>query len=78
MTGDEAPIYREVGLRIRQARQRCGMSQQHLARLVGCVYVHISHIESGQRRVSLAMFLSIADALDIDWADLLANPEAQP
>ncbi len=70
---DETLVYREVGRRIRQARQRRGMSQAQLGQLVGLNRTSITNIESGNQTVTLAGFLSFADALDTDWVDLLNN-----
>ena len=70
---DETLVYREVGRRIRQARQRRGMSQAQLGQLVGLNRTSITNIEGGNQTLTLAGFLSFADALDVDWADLLNN-----
>ncbi len=70
---DETLVYREVGRRIRQTRQHRGMSQAQLGQLVGLNRTSITNIEGGHQTLTLAGFLSFADALDTDWADLLNN-----
>lgn len=56
--------YKRVGLRIRQARQQAGMTQAELGEAVDCSNNHISHIESGQTKVSLTLLLRLSYALD--------------
>lgn len=56
--------YKRVGQRIRQARQRAGLTQAELGEAVDCSNNHISHIESGQTKVSLTLLLRLAYALD--------------
>lgn len=70
---DETFVYREVGQRIRKARQQRGMSQAELAELVFLSRVSITNIEAGRQSITLAGFLSFADALDTEWAGLLGN-----
>lgn len=43
----------KVGYRVRLARQRRGLTQAELSELVDCSNDHMSHIESGQTKVSL-------------------------
>lgn len=70
--------YEKIGRRIRAARQKKGMSQFDLGALVGCSNNHMSHVETGQTKVSLPMLLKIAYALDTDLDYfLLDTPYAQ-
>lgn len=55
--------YTLIGKRIRIARTEKNMSQAELGQLVGCSNNHMSHIETGQTKVSLTMLLQIAFAL---------------
>lgn len=56
--------YKRVGQRIRQARQRTGLTQEALGAAVDCSNNHISHIENGQTKVSLTLLLRLSYALD--------------
>lgn len=49
---------RRLAERLRDARQRSGLSQQHVAARLGVPRPAISHIETGQRRVE-AIELSV-------------------
>ena len=49
--------YVKIGQRIRAARLEKGYSQADLGALVGCSNNHMSHVEVGQTKVSLAMLL---------------------
>lgn len=56
--------YDKVGQRVRQARTLRGLTQAELGELVDCSNNHMSHIESGQTKVSLTLLLKISYALD--------------
>src|SRR5919107_924670 len=53
------------GTRLRQWRQRRGLSQLALAGRVGSPGRHISFLETGRSRPSRQMTLRLADALDV-------------
>ena len=56
--------YAKIGQRIKSARQEKGFSQADLGALVGCSNNHMSHVEVGQTKVSLAMLLKLSIVLD--------------
>ena len=56
--------YIKIGQRIRAARLEKGYSQADLGALVGCSNNHMSHVEVGQTKVSLAMLLKLAFVLE--------------
>ena len=56
--------YMKIGQRIKSARLEKGYSQADLGALVGCSNNHMSHVEVGQAKVSLAMLLKLALVLD--------------
>lgn len=56
--------YVKIGQRIKSARLEKGYSQADLGALVGCSNNHMSHVEVGQTKVSLAMLLKLALVLD--------------
>src|SRR6476619_2110216 len=55
---------RDVGLRLKAARERAGLSQRQLA-FPGCTAAYISRLEAGARVPSLQMVNQLASRLDI-------------
>ena len=55
--------YFEIGQRIRKFRKALGMSQEQLAEKVGISVTHMSHIETGNTKLSLVVLVDIANAL---------------
>src|SRR5438477_512092 len=62
-----------VGVRLRQARERAGVSQRQLA-FPGCSPAYISRVESGQRIPSLQLLRELGRRLGVS-ADYLATGE---
>ncbi|MBS7062722.1 MAG: helix-turn-helix transcriptional regulator [Eubacterium sp.] len=46
-------------------RKDCGLSQKQLAEKVGISTTHLSHIETGNTKLSLPVFVDIAEALSV-------------
>lgn len=78
--------YVKIGRRIKAARIERGLNQSELGALLGCSNNHISHVEVGQTKVSLAMLMKLSIILDKDFdyflldtpyarQDLLINTE---
>lgn len=63
--------YYEIGQRIRRIRKARGLSQEELAEQVGISTTHMSHIETGNTKLSLPVFIRLAEALEIPTDDLL-------
>lgn len=63
--------YYEIGQRIRKARKANNMSQEQLAEKVGISTTHMSHIETGNTKLSLPVFVDIACALSVHTDELL-------
>ena len=57
--------YYKIGQQIRKIRKACGMSQEELAEKVDISVTHMSHIETGNTKLSLAVFVDIAKALKV-------------
>lgn len=67
--------YYEIGQRIRKYRKACQLSQEQLAEEVGISTTHLSHIETGNTKLSLAVLVKIAEAVSVRTDDLLfASP----
>jgi transcriptional regulator with XRE-family HTH domain len=66
-TGDISQhSYRSVfGKRLRDVRERRGLSQEALAGLAGLHRTYVSSIERGQRNVGLDNVIRLAAALDV-------------
>lgn len=71
--------YASIGNRIRIARLEKGMTQAELGEAAGCSNNYMSHIETGQTKVSLKILLRISRALEynIDYF-LLDTPYVLP
>ena len=65
-----SPAARAVAALIAQARGRRGISQRELAALLKRPHSVIGMIESNQRQVNVPEFIAIAEALEVDPADL--------
>jgi transcriptional regulator with XRE-family HTH domain len=66
--------------RIRELRERAGLSQAQLAELVGTTQAEISRLETGERRLTVDWMARIARALMLRPSDLLptaAVPEVE-
>mgnify|MGYP001625929045 FL=1 len=68
--------YYKLGQRIRKYRRAQKLSQEHLAEAVGMSVTHMSHIETGNTKLSLAVFVSIAEALQVQTDELLYDHRA--
>ena len=66
--------YYKIGQMIRKLRKAHGLSQEELAEKVGISTTHMSHIETGNTKLSLPVFLDIAAALEVRTDDLLDSP----
>ena len=70
-------LYRELGRRIRQARERnCeGLSQDALAKRLGISRASIVNIEAGRQRAPLHLLWQIAELLGTDLTSLIPRSE---
>lgn len=65
--------YFEIGQRIRRYRKACGLSQEALAGKAGISVTHMSHIETGNTKLSLPVLAKIAEELSVSTDALLAD-----
>lgn len=63
--------YYAIGQRIRKIRKAYGLSQGELAEKVGISITHMSHIETGNTKLSLPVFAALVAALEVRADDLL-------
>jgi Predicted transcriptional regulators len=66
-----------IGLRIKQLRERKGITQEQLGEAVGVLQSNISMIECGRSRPSWAVAEKLAKFFGITLAELLAG-ELEP
>jgi len=57
---------------LRHRRIGAGLSLRGAARLAGCTAGHWSRVERGERRVSVAMAMAMAEAVRLDPAETAA------
>ncbi|WP_461900126.1 helix-turn-helix domain-containing protein [Roseburia intestinalis] len=69
--------YYAIGQRIRKFRKACGLSQEELAEKVGISTTHMSHIETGNTKLSLQVLVDIASTLSVQTDELLYELSAQ-
>ncbi|MBL9170654.1 MAG: helix-turn-helix transcriptional regulator [Verrucomicrobiales bacterium] len=68
-------FYKEVGIRIREARKKAdNMTQEALALSVGLTRTSLTNIEKGRQKVLLHTFTQIASALGTEPGALLPAP----
>ncbi|HJV27994.1 MAG TPA: helix-turn-helix transcriptional regulator [Aromatoleum sp.] len=65
-----------LGKRVRELRDRRGMTRKLVAREAGVSERHLAHLEAGDGNVSIVLLDNIARALNVSLVELLA-PEAE-
>ena len=68
--------YYKIGQKIRKIRKAHGLSQEELAERVDISTTHMSHIETGNTKLSLPVLVDIAAALEVRTDDLLNDDSA--
>ena len=69
-----------VGQRVREARQRAGLSRRELSEKSGVSQRYIAQLETGQGNISIGLLMRLGDALDlrIDWLVATEDPWRSP
>ena len=67
--------YYKIGQKIRKFRKAQNLSQEELAEKIGISTTHMSHIETGNTKLSLPVFVELAEALNVQADDLLNDRE---
>lgn len=62
-----------IGSRIKNQRLEKGLTQSELSERVDCEIKSIQRIEKGKMNMSLKMFISISEALNLEPEDLLKD-----
>jgi transcriptional regulator with XRE-family HTH domain len=63
----------DIGLKIKELRQRTGLSQEKLAEMVGVSYQQVQKYEAGVTTLSVIKLQAIADALEVPVTEFF-NP----
>ena len=69
--------YYKIGQKIRKFRKAHGLSQEQLAEQAGISVTHMSHIETGNTKLSLSVFVEIARILDVAADELLFDVQSE-
>ncbi|BAL26790.1 helix-turn-helix transcriptional regulator [Azoarcus sp. KH32C] len=75
-SAESGNILPALGKRVREIRDRRGMTRKLVAREAGVSERHLAHLEGGDGNVSIVLLHSIARALNVSLVELLA-PEAE-
>lgn len=70
--------YEEIGRKLQKAREEAGLSQEELARKLGCTQASLSNYELGKRRLYLADLQRIGQLLGKPVTYFLEDPEEKP
>lgn len=73
---DDGEFLLALGKRVREVRDRRGMTRKLVAREAGVSERHLAHLEAGEGNVSIVLLRHITRALDVSLIELLA-PEAE-
>ena len=69
--------YYKIGQTIRKFRKAHNLSQEELAEKINISTTHMSHIETGNTKLSLSVLVALADALEVRTDDLLNRTAAE-
>lgn len=67
--------YKTIGKRIRKYRKALSLSQEQLAEMVGISTTHMSHIETGNTKLSLAVLVEISKSLSVSMDTIIFGQE---
>jgi transcriptional regulator with XRE-family HTH domain len=71
-------VYRSIGIKIQEARQELGLTQQELASRLHCTQAALSNYELGKRRIDFASLEQIVNILGKPlsyFLESLASPD---
>ena len=67
------PDLSKIGPRIKEARERKGLTQEQLGEICDCGLKHISAVEKGRRSPSIKLLIKLSLALDVSVDYLLKD-----
>ena len=65
--------YKNIGIKLKQARKNMGLSQEELAYRCNLTREYISYIENGRKKPSLEVFLILSKNLMISVENFIAD-----
>lgn len=68
--------YYQIGQNIRRFRKKQGLTQEQLAEKINISVPHMSHIETGNTKLSLPVLVDLSAALQVSTDDLLLEEVA--
>lgn len=68
-------VFVRFGARLREVREKAGISQEKLAELAGLHRTYVSSVERGKRNISLQNIERLAEALETTMAALMPDPK---
>lgn len=71
-------FYAELGRRIREERDRMGLTQETLASRVSLTRTSVTNIEKGRQKLLVHTLMDIAAALEVSPGSLLPRSSAKP
>ena len=69
--------YYQIGQKIRKYRKAMGMTQEELAERVEISVTHMSHIETGNTKLSLPVLVDISKVLEVRTDDMLFDSPSE-
>ena len=66
-------LYKQIGKNIKKFRISKDMKQEDLAKKIGISPSYLSHIENGNRGLSLDIIIDISKALELSVSDILSG-----
>ena len=65
--------YVKLGIQVKSARTKKGITQAKLAEMTGYSVQHISHVETGNTKLSVELLVELANALNVSLDQLLKD-----
>lgn len=66
-------ITKALGERIKELRNKTGISQEKFALSIGMDRTYFASVEAGRRNISICNIKKIADGLDVSLSELFKN-----
>ena len=65
--------YVKLGIQVKNARTKQGITQAQLAEMTGYSVQHISHVKTGNTKLSVELLVELANALNVSLDQLLKD-----
>lgn len=66
-------IQEALGKRIKELRQKCGISQEKFALKIGMDRTYFASVEAGKRNIAIENINKIADGLNVSLSELFKD-----